>query len=370
MGMISIYTYSSYILHILSTQSTQTNHIRRLPCSLPFPIFIASQYISCRFLAGVPFPRSRILFSPAPSVSAPVVPFSVMPPLRSFRSYRFPVSSGRLVMRVVSSFPVPSYRSVRRVVVPFLVSFMPGRRNGAPFLSARFLVPSLSHRGVRFPGAACLPFRSSSRCGVAVLRFVHRPVRRLVVAFRASLRLVGRLVRRLVRRLVSSLVFSRRVRLVVRFSLFVIAHQMRASPLRFVVGIGRNVSLKRRSPSLVSCSILIRAVFPSSVSRRGVGEAVVPDYPLERGRWCRCPHSLRSSPFVLRRHCRSRLVVRPRRIVMGVSSVDPSRLAVGRLVFSAVLSWRPVRRGACYRLPLIGTRRFSQLNFARRFFHL
>lgn len=198
MGMISIYTYSSYILHILSTQSTQTNHIRRLPCSLPFPIFIASQYISCRFLAGVPFPRSRILFSPAPSVSAPVVPFSVMPPLRSFRSYRFPVSSGRLVMRVVSSFPVPSYRSVRRVVVPFFVSFMPGRRNGAPFLSARFLVSSLSHRGVRFPGAACLPFRSSSRCGVAVLRFVHRPVRRLVVAFRVSLRLVGRLVRRLV----------------------------------------------------------------------------------------------------------------------------------------------------------------------------
>ena len=169
MGMISIYTYSSYILHILSTQSTQTNHIRRLPCSLPFPIFIASQYISCRFLAGVPFPRSRILFSPAPSVSAPVVPFSVMPPLRSFRSYRFPVSSGRLVMRVVSSFPVPSYRSVRRVVVPFLVSFMPGRRNGAPFLSARFLVSSLSHRGVRFRGGRRV-FRSALRLVVA-LRF-------------------------------------------------------------------------------------------------------------------------------------------------------------------------------------------------------
>ena len=191
MGMISIYTYSSYILHILSTQSTQTNHIRRLPCSLPFPIFIASQYISCRFLAGVPFPRSRILFSPAPSVSAPVVPFSVMPPLRSFRSYRFPVSSGRLVMRVVSSFPVPSYRSVRRVVVPFLVSFMPGRRNGAPFLSARFLVSSLSHRGVRFRGGgvSSVPlFVSLWRCGFAVRSSSRSSVRRGVSGFFASRR--------------------------------------------------------------------------------------------------------------------------------------------------------------------------------------
>lgn len=57
------------------------------------------------------------------------------------------------------------------------------------------------------------------------------------------------------------------------------------------------------------------------------------------------------------------LAVRPRRIVMGVSSVSPSHLAVGRLVFSAVLSWHPVRRQACYLISPIHTHRFCQLIF-------
>ena len=62
-------------------------------------------------------------------------------------------------------------------VVPFFVSFMSARRNGAPFLSARFLVSFLSHRGVCFPGVVVL-----------------RPVRRLV----GRSVFTGRLVRRLV----------------------------------------------------------------------------------------------------------------------------------------------------------------------------
>lgn len=182
MGMIfSIYTYSSYPFYIILTNKPYP------PASL-LPAF---SYIPCHPIYSLPVfirrfaNRSRILFSSAPSVFAhPLRRFVFRhATLRGFHSYRFIVSSGVPWAFRSASFRFSS-RSCRLVGT--------GRR----FLSARFLVPSLSRRGVRFPEAAsCLPSCRSSRCGVAVLRFVRSVV--LLVGSSCVpgfFRLVGRLV--------------------------------------------------------------------------------------------------------------------------------------------------------------------------------
>lgn len=209
MGMISLYIHIPHILHILSTQSSQTNHTRRFPCSLLVSIFLAIPYIPCRFLSGVPTHRSRILFSPRPFhvvrfsswARCCELPFALIglsayrligPAVSSRRACRLAergVSVSRLV--VSGRWSYRRFCSSLRCVVPL---------GSAPFLSARFLVPSFSSR-------------PSSRQGVAVLtvRSFRRPVRRPVVRFGfcvSSVRLV-----RASRRGVS---FSHRIRCVIR----------------------------------------------------------------------------------------------------------------------------------------------------------
>lgn len=191
MGMISIYTYSSYILHILSTQSTQTNHIRRLPCSLPFPIFIASQYISCRFLAGVPFPRSRILFSPRPIRFRPsrsVFRNASVAEL-SFLSVSRLVGASRHAGRVVVPRPVVSVREACRRSVPRLVHAGSSERC-AVFVSSFSRVVIVSP-WCSFPGGgvSSVPlFVSLWRCGFAVRSSSRSSARRGVSGFFASRR--------------------------------------------------------------------------------------------------------------------------------------------------------------------------------------
>lgn len=161
---------------------------------------------------------------------------------------------------------VGSFRSAPRFV---FVSFRLSSRHvcswgDAPFFSARFLVSSCHERA--FPGGGVvLRPGLSSRWGVS-FRLSSRPSARPGVSGFLSSRPVVSLV-------VSQGVSCLPVVLVSlsALALSAIAHRVRASPSHLVVGIGRGVSLKRLGPSLVSCSIPIRAVFPSSVSRRGEG---------------------------------------------------------------------------------------------------
>lgn len=245
MGMIFfLYTYSSYSSYLSHTINTNKPYS---PVSL-LPVF---SYIPCHsiyllsFLAGVSPPRSRIPFSPAPYVSATVVPFHIMLPLRGFCSYRFLVSSYvpwgvsfrfvpvfRLVgaARVVL-FSAPLYRLVRRVVVsvPRLVRVVSW--GGAPFLSAHFLVPS------------CLV----GRC-VSTGRSARRLVRRFVVRFGVSC--VSSVVSSVVLCGVSS---SHRIRCVIR-------HRSSGgdAAYRLVVGVRRRYRGRSSPPG----AVVFQAPFP------------------------------------------------------------------------------------------------------------
>lgn len=179
-----------------------------------------------------------------------------------------------------------------------------------------------------------LSFRPSSRYGVAgggpfapVVSFV---VSSVGPSWRSGFLSVlsGVSCDRLVGRLVFPVVFV----CVVGLVLSVIAHRRRASSFRACrrYRVGRLV-LRRCGSSLVSCSIPIRAVFVSSVSRRGVG----------------CGLS-RSSVGAWRGHLRSHASLFPASLScvpslsrIGVSPVGSPRLAVGRLVISLVSLWRP-----------------------------
>lgn len=223
MGMIFIYTYSSYPSYSFHTILTNK------PYS-PAPLLPAFSYIHCQpiYLLLV-FSRrftnrSRIPFSLAPSVSGPVVLFHIMLSLRRLSL----LSVSRLVG--ASRRSGPCRRSVPRLVIS-------ARRNGAPFLSVRFLVSSCP--------LSFVPFVVSwGRCVLAV-RSARRPACRLVVRFgflasRRSSRAASRAASRFLIRLCSSCSSCRSL-----FLVHVVAHRMRASPLRLVVGIGWSVSLKR-----------------------------------------------------------------------------------------------------------------------------
>ena len=231
---------------------------------------------------------------------------------------------------------------------------MSGRRGGAPFFSARFLVPSCL-------AVACVPGASSS--SVSVCRIVGALRSRL--SFRSSARCAFRVccVSSIVSycRLVGRLVFLRRARIVVRITLSVIAHRVRASSprsrRRYRDGC---LVLRRWASSLVSCSIHIRAVFPSSVSRRrwawfcpgsrcGVAVVLVP---------LSCVLAPVSSPCV---PCRLVSASRPsaRSSVRFVSPVGrPVSLVVPVVVISLVVGEECLVRMA-FSLFDIYTRRFS-----------
>ena len=225
MGMIFPYIHIPHILHILSTQSSQTNHIRRFPCSLPFLYSLPTHISLVVFFSRRPALRSCFRFRPrrpvfrrGPRCGGLRFAFTGLPPCRLV---------GRAVARVA-----PFRSSLCHV----------GLWGSAPFLSACFPWSFLSFRGVRFPGRRrVLSSCRSSRCGVAIWRFV------------CSCRSVHRLVRRSVRR--SGFVASRRAsrchpsrmasRFIVVFASSVIArrsslvgHRSPGVSLRFVVGIG------------------------------------------------------------------------------------------------------------------------------------
>ena len=156
MGMIFLYIHIPHILHILSTQSPQTNHTRRLPCSIPFSIFIAIPYIPCRFFSQRPHPLVLVFVLDALRHSR----FSfVVAQWGGLCRFPFVVSSGVAVGRGVS------FRSS---------SCRVGSLGDAPFLPARFAVPLFSSRSSRPSSRRIVPFAGRSFC---------RPVRRLVVRF-------------------------------------------------------------------------------------------------------------------------------------------------------------------------------------------
>ena len=255
-----------------------------------------------------------------------------MPTLRGFRSYRF--SSRRGVSscgpcRVVPR-PVVSAREACRCPG---FSSRPCRLVGAArrFYQLVFLCRFVRW-GVRLIGRRRV-FRLVGRLVMACSgagRSVRRLVRRLVVRFGLS-RLVGRLVGRLV----SSSCSHRRSHCLIR-------HRSSDSgvPVSFRRGYRYGcLVLRRWASSLVSCSIHIRAVFPSSVYRHGVAWIV----PVPVAAWRVHPHPpLRSRPSLIALRSQS---VRVGFSLVG-SSVGPSRLPgwVSRFPLSSRLlvsfAWR------------------------------
>ena len=178
MGMIFLYIHIPHILHILSTQSPQTNHTRRLPCSIPFSIFIAIPYIPCRFFSQRPHPLVLVFVLDALRHSR--FSFVVAQWGGGFAASR---SSSRRALRSGGAF-----RSVRRLVVSgrwatrrFCQLVLPCRCSH-PVRPVRRLVGLCRLRVVRFVvpsvGSSCvsgfMPSRGSSRHASRRERLVYR----------------------------------------------------------------------------------------------------------------------------------------------------------------------------------------------------
>ena len=148
---IHIYSsYPSYLFHIINTDKTYP------PVSL-LPLFL---YIPCHFIYSLPvfsrLPIPLFSFPPHPSV----VSFSVSPHVAwdCLSFFPFFVSSG---VPLVGSFRSVPFRSVPSLALFFVsVSRLVrvGSWGGAPFFSARFLVPScLAVAFVSPGGGRCCP---------------------------------------------------------------------------------------------------------------------------------------------------------------------------------------------------------------------
>lgn len=142
MGMIFLYIH---IPHIFFISFPHNRHKQTIPAGSPVPclfIYSLSAYISLvGFFSRRPPPLVLV------SVFAPAVPFSVVVPVAVDCVSLLPAC------RLVVSSGVPSFVSLH--IVPFRSSSRRAcRRNGAPFLSARFLVSS--RKGVAFRRAVPL----------------------------------------------------------------------------------------------------------------------------------------------------------------------------------------------------------------------
>lgn len=163
MGMIFLYIHIPHILHILSTQSSQTNHFRRLPCSLSVSIFLVGSYIPCWFLSGVFILVLVSVFDGSSVISR----YPVVVPLRGIAfplvsSCRFSsCRASRPGLGVSFRFPVSFFVSL--APLSRFISYCWAVRRFSQLVFSYRLVSSVA--GVLGSGGVVLSSRPSSRVG-------------------------------------------------------------------------------------------------------------------------------------------------------------------------------------------------------------